>query len=137
VFARILKALHAGRCRYLDLDEARAKREHDEPLGYWPRTLLQGLVLACLLNFLSFMVSSIVLRGNALSGRVEDGHYYFNRPSRQREVSKELWTFNWWHGVTALSGLGVMGVAGLAADGCGSFLARRRKVQHTGCSHTQ
>ena len=87
-------------------------------------------MLACVLNFMSFMVSSVILRGNALSGREENGHYYFNRPSRQREVSRELWTFNWWHGVTALSGLGVIGVAGLASDGYARFLARRRKAQH-------
>jgi len=55
--------------------------------------------------------------------------------SRQREVSRELWTFNWWHGMTALSGIGVMGVTGLATDAYADYLARRRKDQRVGERH--
>jgi hypothetical protein len=53
-------------------------------------------------NFLVFVVVSAALGGDALSGRVTDGHYYVVSHGALTEVSESVWTLSRIHGAITL-----------------------------------
>jgi hypothetical protein len=91
------------------------------------------------INFVAIGVVSIFLGGSALEGTVENGHYYLNRPGRRHrpEVSAAVWNFSWWQGMTALSGIGVVGAVSVAAAGCSAVLRRQRMKAMTTTRSTE
>ena len=58
-----------------------------------------GLVLFVfgLLNFALFVVGSIILGGDAVNGKVDDGQYFVGGKSVYVEVSKAIWIYSYVH----------------------------------------
>jgi hypothetical protein len=48
-------------------------------------------------NFLVFFVMAIYLGGDALSGKIANGHYYLASHGRYTEVSAAVFTYSKWH----------------------------------------
>ena len=58
-----------------------------------------------ILNFLGFIVSSQYLGGDALNGHVQNGHYFLCAHGSCAEVSQTLWTYSYWHALSAKIGI--------------------------------
>ena len=56
-------------------------------------------------NFLAFVVISVFLDGDALNGYVRDGHFFLCAHGSCVEVSHSIWTYSYWHAVTAWGGV--------------------------------
>src|SRR2546421_697587 len=56
-----------------------------------------------------------VLLGDALNGYVDNGHYFlyskFHRPHVYVEVSRALYTYSWWHGLSAFASILIAAVS--------------------------
>jgi hypothetical protein len=53
-------------------------------------------------NLAVFMGVADQLGGDALNGRVEAGHYYLGSHGRLTEVSRDVFTYSWWHAVSLM-----------------------------------
>ena len=117
VFSRILRVLSAGGHRFYDVTNPPPPPDSYDRLPRGPRTVVDGVMLLCVVNFLLFLVMGVCLRGNGLlEGRIRDGHYYLGKPSYEHEVSRVVWTFSWWQGVATLASLPALAVTGFAAE---------------------
>ena len=71
------------------------------------------LVAVAILNFLSFVAISHRLGGDALNGKIENGHYYLASHGRFTEVSANVFAYSRFHTlslfVTHLIGMCAMG----------------------------
>ena len=56
-------------------------------------------------NFLIFILGSMYLGGDALNGYAKDGHYFLCAHGSCTEVVKPLWTYSYWHALTAMNGI--------------------------------
>jgi hypothetical protein len=56
-------------------------------------------------NFLAFFVASVYLGGDALNGYVKSSHYFVCAHGACREVSQAIWTYSYWHAVSAVGGI--------------------------------
>jgi hypothetical protein len=84
------------------------------------RSVLFGVFL---LNFIAFVVGTLYLGGDAINGRVEDGHYYLWGKDRHghgefTEVNEEVFRYSRWHAyslvATCLACFGAAAGEGLA-----------------------
>lgn len=50
-----------------------------------------------ILNFLVFVVIAIAIGGDAVNGRIVDGHFYVANHGRLTEVSQAVYTYSLWH----------------------------------------
>ena len=48
-------------------------------------------------NFLMFWIGAVLLGGDALNGKVENGHYFLGSHGRFTEVSFDVFTYSQWH----------------------------------------
>ena len=64
-------------------------------------------------NMVVCFVIAIILGGNALNGKIEDGHYYLAQHSELTEVSRSVWLYSCVHFWTVIAYLPVMIVGGL------------------------
>ena len=62
--------------------------------------ILALIVIVAILNFLAFFVISISVGGDALNGRVVNGHYYLYGHGKLNEVSPALFAYSRWHGIS-------------------------------------
>jgi len=62
-----------------------------------------GLLAA--LNFFAFVFASGYLGGDALSGYVQEGHYFLCNHGACTEVGQSVWTYSYWHALSALGGI--------------------------------
>jgi hypothetical protein len=53
-----------------------------------------ALIVLAVLNFLAFAVSTEMLKGDAVSGKVEDGHFYVAYKGEYTEVSEAAWHYS-------------------------------------------
>jgi len=78
------------------------------------RRLWSAVYLLAGLNFMAFLVGTAVV-GEALSGYVDNGHYYvyskFHGPDVYVEVSRAVYTYSWWHGASAFASLLLVAVS--------------------------
>lgn len=120
-FARILRTLHAGGYGVRDVGEPPPKSDAYDRLPLGVRTVVDGIMFFCAINFIAFAAMAIYCHGNALvNGRIQDGHYYVGRDRRgAHEVSPAVWKFSWWHGVVTLATLPTLLAAGIATEVCG------------------
>jgi hypothetical protein len=74
-----------------------------QPRTKWLNTLGQALVLLGVVNFLLFWIIALSLGGDAYSGKIEDGRYFFksnHRDPRYTEVTKAVWTYSKVHAIS-------------------------------------
>ncbi|MEW6640190.1 MAG: hypothetical protein AB1586_06765 [Pseudomonadota bacterium] len=50
-----------------------------------------------IVNFLSFVIVAVALGGDAVNGRIIDGHFYLANHGRLTEVSEAVYTYSLWH----------------------------------------
>jgi hypothetical protein len=74
------------------------------------RILLSAIIMAAG-NFLGFGVFCAVIGGDALNGSVHGGRYYVSDHGAKTEVSREAWTLNYIHGISAFVTHGLVLVA--------------------------
>ena len=60
----------------------------------WARLQRNWLLGFAAVNFLSFVVASLALGGDALNGKVEDGRHYLGNHGRYTEVSPSVWRYS-------------------------------------------
>jgi hypothetical protein len=68
-------------------------------------------------NFAAFFVVALMLGGDALNGKIEDGRYYLANHGRFTEVSSAVWHYSRAHVISVLitHPLGILGGGGLMA----------------------
>src|SRR5262245_49833891 len=59
----------------------------------WAGILGATLFFVAIANFLAFCIVSLIIGGEAVSGKVEDGRYYVRHRGRYTEVSQGVWTY--------------------------------------------
>lgn len=129
VFSRILRVLSAGGHRFYDVTNPPPPPDSYERLPRGPRTVVDGVMLLCVVNFIVFLLASLALHGNGLmEGRMRDGHYYLGKPYREREVSRAVWTFTWWHGVITLASLPALALTGFATEAYAKRVERPKRT---------
>jgi hypothetical protein len=55
------------------------------------------IVGIALLNFLVFMAVALYLGGDAVNGKIANGHFFLGSHGRYTEVSETLFTYSKWH----------------------------------------
>jgi hypothetical protein len=58
---------------------------------------LTCLMVVAVLNFLAFFSVALYLGGDALSGKVDNGHFYLASHGRYTEVSARVFAYSKWH----------------------------------------
>jgi hypothetical protein len=69
---------------------------------HYPRWLK---IFGCIavVDVLAFMLVATYLGGDALNGHVSNGHYFLAAKGRTLEVSRELYIYSKWHGLSAIA----------------------------------
>ena len=68
-----------------------------------PRTaqrICNALCFLAVANFLAFAIITSILGGDALNGKIEDGHYYLRYGSRYTEVSAMVFQYSRLHALS-------------------------------------
>jgi hypothetical protein len=60
------------------------------------------LFAVAMLNFWSFLVVALLIGGDALSGKAENGRYYLSSHGRHTEVSRAVWHYSKIHTISVL-----------------------------------
>jgi hypothetical protein len=58
---------------------------------------LQIVAALCLLNFAAFLAISSGIGGDALNGKIVDGHFYLRDHGHFTEVTKAVFDYSRWH----------------------------------------
>jgi hypothetical protein len=61
-----------------------------------------------LLNFVSFFVGAIYLGGDALNGKIENGHFYLANHGKLTEVSEGVYRYSQIHALSVFLLIGVV-----------------------------
>jgi hypothetical protein len=61
----------------------------------------QWVIFAAFLNTLSFVVISIIIGGTAFNGEVVGGQYFIGAHGDMEKVSKGVFQYSLWHGISA------------------------------------
>ena len=64
------------------------------------KLLAKALMSVAIFNFLAFLAASAYLGGDALNGKVVDGHYFLSNHGRLTEVTAAVFTYSRWHGLS-------------------------------------
>ena len=56
-----------------------------------------ALVVIAVANFLAAFFGAVMLGGDALNGRIENGHYFVGNHGKLTEVSRNEWWFSAFH----------------------------------------
>ena len=86
------------------------------------RKICNAIIALAAIHFVVFVVTIVVLGGDALTGRVEDGHYFLGNHGLMVETSRAAWHLSAIIGRSLVYGTFPLGV--IAA------LLRPRKVGH-------
>jgi hypothetical protein len=65
------------------------------------------LILA-LVNFFVFIYYSLSLGGDALNGYIDGTHYFLCAHGGCVEVSRSIWTYSYWHAISAFIGIALV-----------------------------
>ena len=78
------------------------------------------LFILAFVNFTLFWSVSLCLGGDALNGKIENGHYYLANHGELKEVSEATWNYSYYHSVSVLIthplGIGSMALAHKLVD---------------------
>jgi hypothetical protein len=55
------------------------------------------IVCLALLNFLAYFFVALYLDGDAVNGKIDDGHFYLGSHGRYTEVSVRIFAYSRWH----------------------------------------
>lgn len=81
----------------------------------WVKTISRFLFAVMFVNFTLFWCISFFLGGDALSGTIEDGRYYFVDDGKVTQVSEAVWNYSYCHTISVFIthplGLGSMALA--------------------------
>jgi hypothetical protein len=58
---------------------------------------LQIVCVVWIINFFAFFIMALVIGGDAMNGKVENGHYLVASHGRLTEVSPDIFTYSLWH----------------------------------------
>ena len=61
------------------------------------RRSLWAISTLCGLNFVVFFIVALVIGGDAVNGKVVEGHFYLSDPGKLTEVSEAVYTYSLWH----------------------------------------
>ena len=86
--------------------------ERAETRRDWPGRIGKFLFGLGVLNFTVFWVVAICIGGDAIDGKVENGHYYLNSRGFFTEVSAGVYWYSWVHTVSAFVTL-ILGMFGM------------------------
>jgi hypothetical protein len=67
--------------------------------------ILRCTGFVALLNFIVFWVIAVCVGGDALNGYMHDGRYFICAHGACHEVSKDFWTYSYWHTISAMGGI--------------------------------
>jgi hypothetical protein len=76
-------------------------------LGYSKRSrwVIYPSVAIVAANFVTFILGSVYLGGDALNGHVLSGHYFLCAHGSCTEVSSSVWHYSYWHAWAAIGGI--------------------------------
>ena len=60
-----------------------------------------------IINFVSFLASTIYLGGDALSGKIENGHFFLSSHGRLTEVNEDVFEYSKCHGLSVFAFIGL------------------------------
>lgn len=83
---------------------------------------MNWLFFVTLVNFFAFVFVAVRLGGDAVNGKIENGHFYLASHGRYTEVSEAVFTYSKWHTYSVILTYSVLFIAAL-------FLHRRGKVR--------
>ena len=77
-------------------------KQSSDTTGATDKVKTIGLVLLVFgfLNFALFVIGSLILGGDAVNGKVDDGQYFLGGKSVSVEVSKAIWIYSYIHVVS-------------------------------------
>jgi hypothetical protein len=78
--------------------KAKALRQGHEPLL---AARFGNLIAIAMANFAAFLIGNALLGGDAIAGHAKDGHYFLSSHRRLTEVSKAVFTYRYWHTLSA------------------------------------
>jgi hypothetical protein len=59
-----------------------------------------ALLFIAFINFAAFCIVAVSIGGDAINGRIENGHYYLASHGQLTEVSPEVWTYSKYHAIS-------------------------------------
>jgi hypothetical protein len=62
--------------------------------------ICNAVLLLAVVNFLAFAIFSSILGGDALTGKIEDGHYYLRYRGKYTEVSPAVFQYSRLHALS-------------------------------------
>ena len=71
-------------------------------------TWLRCLGVFALVNFFAFWIAAVLLGGDAVNGKIENGHYFLRSHAHLREVSSSIFFYSTIHCVSAMVGIFVL-----------------------------
>jgi hypothetical protein len=95
-------------------------------LARWLELIGFGLLVVALINFTLFCIVGVCIGGDALSGKVEDGHYYVSSHGKLTEVSPNVWHYSRCHAIS------VWITHPLAIFGGGGLISLSRRLKAAG-----
>jgi hypothetical protein len=69
-------------------------------MSNFSRRILWIVVALCCANFFAYFIVSFGIGGDALKGKVVDGHFYVGHQGKFVEVSEAAYTYARWHGIS-------------------------------------
>ena len=83
----------------------------------WAGVVGTVVFFAAVINFATFWVASLCLGGDALHGKIDDGHHYLSLKGRYTEVSESVWHYSRIHTISVFvtHPLGILVGGGLIA----------------------
>jgi hypothetical protein len=55
------------------------------------------ILIVCILNFITFIIGSGIIGGDAVNGHQLDGSYFVSSHGIDTEVTETVWKYSYWH----------------------------------------
>jgi hypothetical protein len=62
-------------------------------------------------NFATFWIVAVLLGGDAVNGKIENGHYFLSSHGHLQEVSKSVFLYSKIHCLSAMAGIPILMIA--------------------------
>ncbi len=84
------------------------------------------VTILAFVNFFTFIFIDLYLGGDALNGYARDGHYFLCSHGRYTEVSRDVWTYSYWHAISIYVTHGLVFVSGAIFLNTGDMVLEKR-----------
>jgi hypothetical protein len=81
-------------------------------MSHFRHRFLWVILALCCANLLAYFIVSLEIGGDALKGKVVEGHYYLGHQGKFVEVSEAVYTYLRWHGYSLFITLPLVGLIG-------------------------